>query len=31
MLIAVYPGTFDPLTSGHEDLDAPRRGHLRQA
>ena len=20
MLIAVYPGTFDPLTRGHEDL-----------
>ena len=20
MLIAVYPGTFDPITRGHEDL-----------
>jgi len=20
MVIAVYPGTFDPITSGHEDL-----------
>ena len=20
MIIAVYPGTFDPLTRGHEDL-----------
>jgi phosphopantetheine adenylyltransferase len=20
--VAVYPGTFDPLTRGHEDLDA---------
>ncbi|HKT62029.1 MAG TPA: adenylyltransferase/cytidyltransferase family protein, partial [Burkholderia sp.] len=20
MVVAVYPGTFDPLTRGHEDL-----------
>jgi pantetheine-phosphate adenylyltransferase len=20
MIVAVYPGTFDPLTRGHEDL-----------
>ena len=23
--IAIYPGTFDPMTRGHEDLVAPRR------
>jgi len=28
MRIAVYPGSFDPITNGHVDL--VRRGHFRK-